>query len=123
MRTKSWYSQRIMNNLLRTYNRASEEDFQEGMKWYTHGHLLADSLAKRWGFETRGVCGVIAALSPGRQWELNLEDAGMFLEEFKKGARGRKLPSVGSYGNRNLNKVPSGACWVKTPGRCSAGIR
>lgn len=105
MKTKRWYSPRIMNNLLKAYNRASEEDFQEGMHWYFNANHHARGLAERFGFPTKGVCGVIAALSPGRQWELNLSDALVFLEEYKAGARGKKLPAVGSYGMRNVLKA------------------
>jgi hypothetical protein len=95
----------MMNNLLRTYNRASEEDFQEGMRWYMNAHLRADEIAKQWGLETKGVIGVIAALSPGKRWELNLEDASLLCEEFVNGARGKRLPVVGSYGMRNVLKA------------------
>lgn len=105
MKQKRWYSPRIMNNLLRVYNRASLEDFNEGMRWYTNAHLRAKVIGERWGLTTQGVCGAVAALSPGRQWELNLEDASLLCEEFSKGARGRKLPSVGSYGRANVIKA------------------
>lgn len=121
METKQgrWYSPRIMNNLLRTYNRANELDFQEGMRWYTNAHLVANGLAERWGFETKEVCGVIAALSPGRQWELNLKDTSTFLEEYKRGARGRRLPAVGSYGRLNLLKAER--CLVEDPWKVLGG--
>jgi len=48
--------------------------------------------------------GVIAALSPGLNWGLNLLQAEEFIREWAKGTRGNKLPIVGVYGYRNVKK-------------------
>jgi hypothetical protein len=54
----------------------------------------------------------MAALSPGSAWEKNIQDCETFLNEWSNGARGKRLPLLGSYGWRNIvkaSKIASGA--------------
>lgn len=102
---KRTISARLMRNLRACYLRASAEDMREGLTWYARANDAARAMSLKYGIPTESVCGVIAAFSPGRNWELNLVDAEVFLQEWANGARGSKLPRVGSYGQRNLTKA------------------
>jgi hypothetical protein len=105
MKQTRWYSPRISANLQKVYDRASAWDFQEGMHWYANANTIARGMAERHKISTMAACGIIAALSPGSQWDRNVEDAKLFLDEWTNGARGNDLPLVGSYGWRNVNKA------------------
>jgi hypothetical protein len=65
----------------------------------------AGRLAGKFHVSLETSAGVIAALSPGRNWTENIYDAETFLAEYSKGARGRYLPAVGTYGGKNLRKA------------------
>ena len=112
MKSKRWYSPKIATNLHRCYARASATDRAEGLAWYENAHEVAVQLGARYGVTTRDACGVLAALSPGRQWGMNVQDADTFLDEWSHGARGKRLPLVGSYGWRNILKAA----------KCASGI-
>src|SRR5437763_1199674 len=62
-------------------------------------------IAAKYQVTIAAAAGVISALSPGRDWSSNVQDAETFVSEFANGARGRWLPRVGSYGGKNLRKA------------------
>lgn len=105
MKQQRWYSPRIAANLRRAYTRATPEDIIEGLTWYQRAHNQCESLATKYGVTTQAACGVMAALSPGSAWERNVADCDTFLDEWTHGARGKRLPLVGSYGWRNIVKA------------------
>lgn len=111
MRKKRSYSPRIARNLRACYLRATPEDIYTGRTWYAVANHHAKVLAEKYGLPISATAGIIAALSPGSQWERNLTDAETFCQEWRGGARGRKLPALGSYGFANVVKA----------GRCAAG--
>lgn len=79
---------------------------KEGLSWYVDARHKADSMARSYGTPSSVVCGVIAALSPGCDWNLNLVYADTLMEAyFIQGYRGKKLPLVGSYGRLNVQKA------------------
>lgn len=111
MKTSRWYSPRIARNLLHVYQSASPSEISEGLNWYTSAHSYATCLASKYNVSVPATCGIIAALSPGRNWELNLQDADTFLTEWTNGRRDCDLPLVGTYGWRNIvkaSKIASG---------------
>jgi hypothetical protein len=95
----------IQRNLLKIWNSATLEEIIQGNNWYFDARNKAAELAWKYNSSVDKVCGVIAALSPGRSWELNLQDAEDFLREYSQGSRGRNLPRVGSYGRLNVKKA------------------
>jgi len=103
-RANAHYSKRMENNLLAAFRRASTDDIAQGMTWYTTAHAIAVDLSVRHGVTLQAACGVLAALSPGRDWNANITDADTFLADYVRGMRGNKLPRVGSYGRRNIQK-------------------
>ena len=99
------YSQRIERNILSVYVRANEYDREEGLHWYANAHETAVVFSHKYGVSLQTVVGVIAALSPGRNWGMNLLEAEDFIREYNKGRRGKDLPIVGTYGYRNIRKT------------------
>ena len=98
-------SRRFARNLSACWKRANPSHMNQGLTWYARANTTAGEFAIRFDCSVEQACGVIAALSPGRNWDLNLLDAGQFIEAWSKGERGRDLPRVGSYGRRNLAKA------------------
>ncbi len=97
-------SKRFTRNLLACYSRANPWHLERGLTWYSTANGIAKGMAAKYGCTLEQACGVLAALSPGRQWELNIVDAEEFIKAYTSGLRGKWLPRVGSYGSRNLLK-------------------
>lgn len=98
------WSRRIERNILSVYVRANEHDRAEGLYWYANAHDSCRVMAGKLGVSMAQAAGVVAALSPGLNWGLNLLQAELFIGEWVKGARGKDLPMVGVYGYRNVRK-------------------
>ncbi len=99
------YSQRIERNILSVYVRANEFDREEGLHWYANAHETARVFSDKYGVSLQTAVGVIAALSPGRNWGMNLLEAEEFIKAYMKRRRGKDLPLVGTYGYRNIRKT------------------
>ncbi len=99
------WSQRIERNILSVYIRANDYDRAEGLHWYQQAHDTAKVISDKLKVTLPQAIGVIAALSPGRQWGMNLLEAEDFIKAYMKGLRGRDLPIVGTYGYRNIRKA------------------
>jgi hypothetical protein len=93
------------HNLRVVYQTATDEERQLGQTWYQDAHSHAEAMAARHGVSTTTAIGVIAALSPGLDWDLNLSQAEEFIQAYQGGARGKWLPKVGVYGQRNRDKA------------------
>lgn len=98
---KTW-SRKFETNILKAYNRATESEREQGMYWYSTAHKDAKAIADRHGVMVSAVAGVIAALSPGLQWGLNLLQADALAAAF---AQDTPRPNVGVYGWKNVNKA------------------
>jgi hypothetical protein len=101
------WSRRLERNILAVYTRASEYDRAEGLEWYAHAHDEALRIADTYHLSLEAACGVIAAISPGKQWGLNVIDAEALIRAFQSGARGYKLPALSPYGGANIRKAES----------------
>lgn len=99
------YSARIERNILACYLRANDDDIAEGMHWYAHAHATAGDIALKHSVTVEQSAGVIAALSPGLQWGLNVIQAEELIASWCKGLRGNDLPILGTYGRRNIIKA------------------
>ena len=83
-----------MTKILKTFNRATEQDYAEGMNWYTSAYTFAQNL---WP-DARTAAGVIAALSPRQHWETNKKSAEKIFQALKN--QSHVIPSVaGTYMN------------------------
>lgn len=102
---RSRLSQAIVSNLFKVYYQANANDLENGLTWYSSAHNVVTRLSSRYNVTLEQACGVIAALSPGAQWERNIEDAELFISYWSAGNRGKRLPSVGVYGRNNRRKA------------------
>lgn len=61
-----------VDNILRVYSRATKQDIAQGTIWYRDAQRVATDIASG---DTEKGAGVIAALSPQQQWEINVRMA------------------------------------------------
>jgi hypothetical protein len=76
-----------IQNILKVYRAATDDQLRHGVEWYTDAHTFARSLdpANVWR-----AAGIIAALSPRVQWERNMVLAArVYSEGFASGTLGR----------------------------------
>lgn len=99
------YSKRIERNILSVYIRANEYDRAEGLHWYGNARDSAEVIAHKHGITAAQSIGVIAAMSPGLNWGLNLIQAEELIKAYVSGLRGNDLPRLGTYGRRNIVKA------------------
>lgn len=100
---RTGYSGAITRRLLRLYSRSTDTDRAQGATWYADARSQAESLADRYGITVAQAVGVIAAISPGLRWEINVRDAESLIRAWR--AKRRVLPIVGTYGRRNRDKA------------------
>lgn len=96
------WSKRVERNILSCWYRANEYDLADGREWYQIAHNKAEAIALRHGVPVQATIGAIAALSPGCQWERNLEHAELLIGAWKAK---QPVPIVGIYGSRNRRKA------------------
>lgn len=95
-------SKRVQSQLLKVYRQASETELTSGLTWYHTAHERAYTLAQKFCVSLPRVAGIVAALSPGREWERNVKDADEVLAALRGG---RPMPTVGTYGRPNREKA------------------
>ncbi len=100
-KAKTW-SRKFETNILKVYNRATDAEREQGLYWYATANKDAQAIAERHNVPLKHVAGVIAALSPGLEWGLNLLQADELISAFKTD---KPRPSVGVYGKKNVNKA------------------
>lgn len=102
----------MVQNIRKVLAQATEEEKREGASWYRNAFFQIKILSDKYQIDSFQVCGIVAALSPGREWEVNLRDTEWFLEAWTLGNRiPQALPKIGTYGSKNVLK----AC------QCAAG--
>jgi len=109
----------IEHRILRLYSNASYRNLVAGFNWYTDANQQCANVAVRYGVTLEQCCGVVAALSPGLQWEYNIEHAQLLIEAWRK--RGA-IPVVGVYGRANRDKalrILNGECVAA----CGLGLK
>lgn len=79
----------------KAYDATSSEQRARGRAWYKDAHSLCDTLAKYHGLSLYTTAGILAALSPMCNWNLNVTG---LLSIVKTG----KLPAQGTY---NANRL------------------
>lgn len=100
-KSKTW-SRRLERNILRVYELANDLDRADGLRWYASAHEQAILTADRNGITLEQSAGVIAAISPGLQWGLNVMQAESLIRAYLAHA---ELPMVGVYGRKNVDKA------------------
>lgn len=84
------------------FDRASKEQIQAGEKWYPVAHAEAKRMASDYGVTTEQAAGVIAALSPLREWSENLTNAKDVLRSV---VNGEAAPEVQKLLSANVAKA------------------
>ena len=97
-------SRAITSNILACYHRANSHDLVEGLNWYDTANQIASTLADRYSLTVAASAGVIAALSPGLRWDLNIEHAETLISEWRGRVARKNMSAVGTYGRRNVDK-------------------
>ena len=98
---KTW-SRKFECNILRVYNDARPEEREAGLHWYLNANRAAAGIAERYGITVEQSAGVIAALSPGLEWGLNISHADQLIAAWREG---KQIPLVGTYGWNNIRKA------------------
>lgn len=83
-----------MQTILRVYQQALPDEIEQGKCWYHIAHNAAKSL----GVSVECGAGVIAALSPGLKWEVNVEAA-------RRVIQGESLKGLGVRWKDAINKA------------------
>jgi hypothetical protein len=65
-------------NVIASYDRSTEEERRQGMRWYTDGQYIASAIANG---DTEKGAGVLAAYSPQTGWPANMQNAARALAE------------------------------------------
>lgn len=76
---------KVVNNLVRYYDLSNQSEFLEGFEWYVDANKFAQSLATKYNLPLHSVCGIIAALSPQQNWQLNKIIANRFCSGVRSG--------------------------------------
>lgn len=94
--------------LLACWHSASNAQRDAGLHWYPNALAECRTLATRYGISTQCVAGVVAALSPGLRWEVNIDHAEQAIAAWRAGAsvdQPNSWPVVGVYGRSNTRKA------------------
>lgn len=66
------------------------ERFQYNLHWYNHANADCSTLAERYNLSLHTVCQVVAAISPGKQWGINIRDAEFIIQVWQSGVKDEK---------------------------------
>lgn len=75
----------MVRNIHNTFNAASPEHVQAGMRWYQDAHDYAGKLSDKYGVSHEAASGVLAALSPLKSWSDNKKLGAEFLATGRAG--------------------------------------
>lgn len=92
----------VLRRLRAAYDNATLAERVSGLDWYRKANSYATDLARRYGYSLAQVTAVIAALSPGAAWEVNMEQAEVLLDHVRQRL---KVPTLGVYGRKNVEKA------------------
>lgn len=82
---------RAKHNLESILELSSDYDLLVGTQWYTIAHGIARNIADHYDLSLSKIIGVIAALSPNIQWEVNLDDTLKILDGGNPSAYGKNI--------------------------------
>ena len=69
----------MRDRVLATYAQASPLELEDGARWYAEAQRISADLGFRYGVSTHTAAGVISAMSPRTQWQVNLDFADRLL--------------------------------------------
>lgn len=95
------YPERIVENMQSVYNKCIDDDFMYGKGWYDRANLFSLALSEKYGVSEMKAAGIIAALSPLKEWTLNKAMAEEFIRT--KGMVCRHTSAQASKARKILN--------------------
>lgn len=96
-------SKAVLSNIMAVYRQANVDEFWQGMDWYDNVKNQTWAISQLYpSYTPWQVAGVIAVLSPGLNWSLNV---GQALTLIKAHADELPIPMVGVYGRRGAAKA------------------
>jgi len=72
-------SSTLIENMRSVHNKCVEEDLMYGKGWYNRANFFSLALSEKYGVSEMKVAGIIAALSPLKEWTLNKAMAEEFI--------------------------------------------
>ena len=87
----------LFNTYRSIIERASEEAVQKGRRWYYEANQTAQKLSEAFSLELNQTVAIIAMMSPGTAWQMNLQAAVGVMSDDWKTAR-----AWHTFGNDNL---------------------
>jgi hypothetical protein len=66
------FTAHVKDNLRWIYNQVPKETQAANAKWYESANSIASDISKKHGMETRQGAGVIASMSPQKDWDMNV---------------------------------------------------
>ena len=94
------------DNLLWLYDQVPQQTREVTKHWYVGANKIANELAKKYGLSVETTSGVIAALSPQKDWYQNLSLAERVLDIYGKSS-GKILPKEAAKTAKRLYSKPS----------------
>ena len=88
-------TQQYTRNILRVYDKATSDEVQAGVNWYSEANTNCRAIAEANSLHLNTVVGVVSALSPNNKWQRNLKDAANVVQAHKVGG---DAPAVCTYG-------------------------
>ena len=98
----------VSENLERVMSLASPSLISDGQQWYWEAHEFAIKIAQKYGMEDWKVSGIIAALSPMKEWTLNKRIAEEFIlgkRDIHFGLQVEKAERILQLGEDEIEKV------------------
>lgn len=96
---KEYTQRKVVNNIIRYMELATDQEVQGGINWYADAKKLAQEYSDKTGIPLRNVAGVISALSPQTSWELNKVYLVRFLRD-----------GIDALANTTANKIKAQKC-------------
>ena len=72
-------SSTLIENMRSVHNKCEEEDLMYGKGWYNRANFFSLALSEKYGVSEMKAAGIIAALSPLKEWTLNKSMAEAFI--------------------------------------------
>jgi hypothetical protein len=91
----------VIENMENVFSQCLEDDFVNGKDWYRRASLFSLALSEQYGISEMKCAGIIAALSPQKEWSINKALAEEFIRT--KGKRSGHTAQQSGKARRILN--------------------
>ena len=99
------FKDNIVNNLLHLYNRVPEDVRQRSKLWYDGANRIAIELGARYDMSKEQVSGILAAMSPQKDWFQNVSMAERAIEILTNNGDATWTPQMMDYARSYINEA------------------